>query len=135
MRQVAGTLRLDLAQYRELQAFAQFGSDLDKATQRQLNRGARLVEVLKQSQYAPLPVERQVMIIFAGTKGFLDEVAESDVAMYETELDRLMETRHPELVSRLAEEEKLSDELAAALDEVVREFSHQFVAARKGAAA
>ena len=135
MRQVAGTLRLDLAQYRELQAFAQFGSDLDKATQRQLNRGARLVEVLKQSQYAPLPVERQVMIIFAGTKGFLDEVAESDVAMYETELDRLMETRHPELMSRLAEEKKLSDELAAALDEVVREFSHQFVAARKGAAA
>ena len=135
MRQVAGTLRLDLAQYRELQAFAQFGSDLDKATQHQLNRGARLVEILKQPQYAPLPVERQVMIIFAGTKGFLDEVAESDVAAYETELYRLMETRHAELVSRLQDEKKLTEELGASLEEVVREFSQQFVAARKDAAA
>ena len=75
MRQVAGTLRLDLAQYRELAAFAQFGSDLDKSTQQQLNRGARLVEILKQPQYSPLPVEQQVIIIYAGTNGFLDEVA------------------------------------------------------------
>ena len=75
MRQVAGTLRLDLAQYRELAAFAQFGSDLDKATQAQLNRGARLVEILKQPQYQPLPVEKQVAIIYAGTNGYLDNVA------------------------------------------------------------
>ena len=80
MRQVAGTLRLDLAQYRELAAFAQFGSDLDKSTQAQLNRGARLVEILKQPQYEPLPVERQVAIIYAGTNGYLDDVALANVA-------------------------------------------------------
>ena len=135
MRQVAGTLRLDLAQYRELQAFAQFGSDLDKATQHQLNRGARLVEVLKQPQYAPLPVERQVIIIFAGTRGFLDEVAESDVATYEQELYRFLETRHSDLLSRVADEKILSDELRASLEAVVRELTEQFVASRKEAAA
>ena len=135
MRQVAGTLRLDLAQYRELQAFAQFGSDLDQATQRQLNRGARLVEVLKQSQYAPLPVERQVVIIFAGTRGFLDKVAESDVATYEQELSRFLETRHKDLLSQLADEKRLSDELTASLESALRELTEQFVAARKGAAA
>jgi F-type H+-transporting ATPase subunit alpha len=83
MRQVAGTLRLSLAQYRELAAFAQFGSDLDKSTQEQLNRGARLVEILKQPQYEPLPVERQVAIIYAGTNGYLDKVAVSDVRAFE----------------------------------------------------
>src|SRR5438309_608283 len=86
MRQVAGTLRLDLAQYRELAAFAQFGSDLDKATQAQLNRGARLVEILKQPQYQPLPVERQVAIIYAGTNGYLDPIAVGDIRAYEAEL-------------------------------------------------
>src|SRR6201991_1009601 len=93
MRQVAGTLRLDLAQYRELAAFAQFGSDLDKATQAQLNRGARLVELLKQPQYEPLAVERQVAIIFAGTNGYIDNVAIGDVRAYETELYRFIESR------------------------------------------
>ena len=83
MRQVAGTLRLDLAQYRELAAFAQFGSDLDKSTQAQLTRGARLVEILKQPQYEPLPVERQVAIIFAGTNGYLDNVAIADLRAFE----------------------------------------------------
>src|SRR5689334_17392689 len=96
MRQVAGTLRLDLAQYRELAAFAQFGSDLDKATQEQLTRGARLVEVLKQPQYEPLPVERQVAIIYAGTNGYLDAIAVSDVRAFETELYRFIETRYPQ---------------------------------------
>ena len=87
MRQVAGTLRLDLAQYRELAAFAQFGSsDLDKATQQQLNRGARLVEVLKQPQYQPLAVEQQVAILYAGTNGFLDDVRSARCGIYETEL-------------------------------------------------
>src|ERR1043165_3389318 len=95
MRQVAGTLRLALAQYRELAAFAQFGSDLDKSTQQQLTRGARLVEILKQPQYEPLAVERQVAIIFAGTNGYLDKIAISEVRNFETELYQYIETRHP----------------------------------------
>ena len=135
MRQVAGTLRLDLAQFRELQAFAQFGSDLDKATQQQLNRGRRLVEVLKQAQYAPVPVERQVLIIFAGTRGFLDKVAESDVAAFEPELYRFMETRHADVVSRLVADKAMNKELEPAVAAAIREFSEQFVAARQGAAA
>lgn len=135
MRRVAGTLRLDLAQYRELAAFAQFGSDLDKATQRQLSRGSRLVEILKQPQYRPLPVERQVIVIFAATKGFLDGVAEDNIAAYEENLFQFMDTRHSALVSQLAEEKKLDDQLAADLTTAVKEFSEQFVAARKGAAA
>src|SRR5437764_12468399 len=96
MRQVAGTLRLALAQYRELAAFAQFGSDLDKSTQQQLTRGARLVEILKQPQYEPLSVERQVAIIYAATNGYMDGVALPDVRAYETELYRTLESRHPE---------------------------------------
>ena len=115
MRQVAGTLRLDLAQYRELAAFAQFGSDLDKSTQAQLNRGARLVEILKQPQYEPLPVERQVAIIFAGTNGYLDDVAVSDVAAFETELYKFIETRHPQVFARHREKKQLDDELKGAL--------------------
>src|SRR4029453_3933423 len=88
MRPVAGSLRLDLAQYRELAAFAQFGSDLDAATQAQLNRGARLVEILKQPQYQPLPIEKQVLIIYAGTNGYLDQVPPGEVGAFETELYR-----------------------------------------------
>ena len=95
MRQVAGTLRLDLAQYRELAAFAQFGSDLDKSTQQQLNRGARLVEILKQGQYSPLPVAQQVVIIYAGTNGYLDAVPVADVGKYQTALASFMETKRP----------------------------------------
>ena len=135
MRQVAGTLRLDLAQYRELAAFAQFGSDLDKATQQQLHRGSRLVEILKQPQYQPLPVERQIMLIFAGTKGFLDEVAEDATVDYERDLYQFMDTRYSGVVSRLAEEKTLDDQLTTDLDAAVKEFTEQFVAARKGAAA
>lgn len=135
MRQVAGTLRLDLAQFRELAAFAQFGSDLDKATQNQLNRGRRLVEVLKQPQYQPLAVERQVLIIFAGTNGYLDNVAESDVATYEQELYQFMEVRHAETLKRLTEEQKLDDELKAAVIAALKEFTEQFTSSRKGAAA
>ena len=135
MRQVAGTLRLDLAQFRELQAFAQFGSDLDKATQHQLNRGRRLVEVLKQPQYAPLPVERQILVIFAGTQGFLDDVAERDIAAYEPELYRFIETRHAEALARLATEKVMDAGLRADIGAAVREFTDQFVAARRDAAA
>jgi F-type H+-transporting ATPase subunit alpha len=134
MRQVAGTLRLDLAQYRELAAFAQFGSDLDKATQAQLNRGARLVELLKQPQYAPLPVERQVALIYAGTKGYLDEVALPDVRTFEVELYAFIESRHPQVFTSIAEKKQLDDDVRQALDAAVKEFAETF-AARKSAAA
>ena len=135
MRQVAGTLRLDLAQFRELAAFAQFGSDLDKATQDQLNRGRRLVEVLKQPQYEPLAVERQVLIIFAGTNGFLDGVAESDVAAYQRELYEFMEVRHREVLERLTVQKKLDDQLRRDVTAAIKAFTEQFTAARKGVAA
>jgi F-type H+-transporting ATPase subunit alpha len=135
MRQVAGSLRLDLAQYRELAAFAQFGSDLDKATLNQLNRGRRLVEILKQPQYQPLPVEKQVVIIYAATNGFLDTVPVELVREYETELYRFVETRRPQELSTLADKKAIDDQLKAALNEVLKEFGEQFAAARKGAAA
>src|SRR5687768_12032126 len=120
MRQVAGTLRLDLAQYRELAAFAQFGSDLDKATQAQLNRGRRLVEILKQPQYEPLSVERQVAIIFAGTAGHLDNVPVSELRTFEIELYKFLETRHATVLSGIAEKKQLDDRLRAALDTAVK---------------
>jgi F-type H+-transporting ATPase subunit alpha len=134
MRQVAGTLRLDLAQYRELAAFAQFGSDLDKSTQAQLNRGARLVDILKQPQYEPLPVERQVAIIYAGTNGYLDAIAVSEVRAFETELYKFLDTRSPEVVRGMAEKKQLDSELKGKLDAAVKEFATDF-AARKAAAA
>ena len=125
MRQVAGSLRLDLAQYRELAAFAQFGSDLDKATQAQLNRGRRLVEILKQPQYQPLPVEKQVVIIYAATKGFIDSVAIEDVRRYEVDLYRFLETRHARVLATIAEKKIIDDELKAALDAALTEFGRQ----------
>jgi F-type H+-transporting ATPase subunit alpha len=126
MRQVAGTLRLDLAQYRELAAFAQFGSDLDKATQAQLTRGARLVEVLKQPQYEPLSVERQVAIIFAGTNGYLDTIALAELRAFETELYKFIDTRHPQLFRDIAEKKQLDDQLKSALAAAVKEFAGDF---------
>jgi len=134
MRQVAGTLRLDLAQYRELAAFAQFGSDLDKSTQAQLNRGARLVELLKQPQYEPLAVERQVALIYAGTKGYMDDIPVSQVRAFETELYKFIESRHPQLFGGIAEKKQLDDETRNQLDAAVKEFATDF-AARKAAAA
>jgi F-type H+-transporting ATPase subunit alpha len=128
MRQVAGTLRLDLAQYRELAAFAQFGSDLDKATQAQLTRGARLVEVLKQPQYEPLPVERQVALIYAGTNGYLDNIALSDVRAFETELYKFIDARHPQVFKDIVAKKQLDDPTKAALDGAVKEFAAQFAA-------
>jgi len=133
MRQVAGTLRLALAQYRALAAFAQFGSDLDKATQEQLTRGARLVEVLKQPQYEPLPVERQVAIIYAGTNGYLDPIPVSEVRNFETELYSFIETRYPQLFGDIRDKKQLDDALKAALKGAVEEFTKDF-AARKAAA-
>ena len=132
MRQVAGSLRLDLAQYRELAAFAQFGSDLDAATQAQLNRGARLVEILKQPQYQPLPVEKQVLIIYAGTNGFLDQVPTSDAGAYETELYRFFDVRHSGALKTLAEKKQIDDALKADINAALKEFNQQF-AARKAA--
>jgi F-type H+/Na+-transporting ATPase subunit alpha len=135
MRQVAGTLRLDLAQYRELAAFAQFGSDLDKATQAQLTRGARLVEILKQPQYEPLPVERQVALIFAGTNGYLDAVELSEVRAFEIGLYQFIETRKPEIFRGIVEKKQLDDQLKAVLTDAVKEFAATFAASRATTAA
>ena len=135
MRQVAGTLRLDLAQYRELAAFAQFASDLDKSTQDQLNRGKRLVEVLKQPQYQPLPVERQILIIYAGVNGFLDHVDVGQVGEYETELSQFVEGREASLFTDLVARGKIDDDLKTRIEAVLRQFTVQFIAARKTAAA
>jgi F-type H+-transporting ATPase subunit alpha len=135
MRQVAGSLRLDLAQYRELAAFAQFGSDLDKATQAQLNRGRRLVEILKQPQYQPLAVEKQVAIVYAATKGFLDAVPIEDVRRYEEDLYRFLETRHPGVLTGIAEKKILDDPAKAALEGALKEFGAQFLAAAKAGTA
>ena len=134
MRQVAGSLRLELATYRELAAFAQFGSDLDKATLNQLTRGRRLVEVLKQPQYQPLAVEKQVMIVYAATNGYLDNIAVSDVRTFETELYSFIDSRHPELFRGIAEKKQLDDQLKASLDGAVKQFAADF-ASRKAAAA
>src|SRR2546422_351910 len=134
MRQVAGSLRLDLAQDRGLAAFAQFGSDLDKATQAQLNRGAPLVEILKQPQYEPVPVERQVAIIFAGTNGYLDKIAVSELRTFETELYKFIETRHPQLFPAVADKKQLDDQVKAALDAALKEFAGDFATRRAAAA-
>jgi F-type H+/Na+-transporting ATPase subunit alpha len=134
MRQVAGSLRLDLAQYRELAAFAQFGSDLDKATQAQLHRGQRLVEILKQPQYQPLPVEKQVAIIYAGTNGFLDPIAIPDIRGYEQELYRFLESRHPGILTGIASKKQLDDAMKGEVDRALKEFGSQFSAGRKAAA-
>ena len=128
MRQVAGTLRLDLAQYRELAAFAQFGSDLDAATQRQLNRGSRLVEILKQGQYVPLPVERQVLILYAATNGYVDQVEVGNLKRYESELFRFIETRKPEVFKTILDKKQLDDDVKALLNKALEEFAAQFAA-------
>src|ERR1700752_3073786 len=126
MRQVAGTLRLTLAQYRELAAFAQFGSDLDKSTHEQLNRGRRLVEILKQPQYQPLGVEKQVAIIYAATNGYLDPVPVEELRRYEEELYRYLETRAPQVLTAIESKKILDDDLRAALDAALKEFGSQF---------
>ncbi len=135
MRQVAGTLRLDLAQYRELAAFSQFGSELDKQTQAQLNRGARLVEILKQPQYSPQPVSQQVVIIYAGTSGLLDTVAVADVAAYQTELTTFMEEKRPGILRAIEEKKVLDDAIKTDLASALKEFTNGFLAARKPTAA
>ena len=128
MKSVAGTLRLDLAQYRELAAFAQFASDLDKATKAQLDRGQRLTELLKQGQYCPLPVEKQVMAIYLGTKGYLDDVAVKDVTRCEKEFLEFMDANHPEIGADIKATKKISDENEEALKNAIAEFKETFVA-------
>jgi F-type H+/Na+-transporting ATPase subunit alpha len=126
MKQVAGTLRLELAQYREMAAFAQFGSDLDQATQRQLNRGSRLVELLKQGQYQPLPVEKQILIIFAGTNGFVDELPLTALKKYEQELYSFVESRHPDVFADILKKRELDGDLRAKMTKTLEEFKGVF---------
>jgi F-type H+-transporting ATPase subunit alpha len=126
MKQVAGTLRLELAQYREMAAFAQFGSDLDAATQRQLNRGARLVELLKQGQYQPLPVEKQILIIYAGTNGFVDDLPLDALKKYEQELYAFIELKHPGIFADILKKRELDADLRAQLNKALEEFKGVF---------
>ena len=135
MRQVAGTLKLELAQYRELAAFAQFGSDLDKATQAQLNRGQRLVEVLKQKQFSPLAFSKQILIIFAGTSGVLDGMAVDQVRGFEQELYRYVEATNPELLRTIMEKKVLDDALKAEMTKVVNEARDAFLSEQQAVGA
>jgi F-type H+-transporting ATPase subunit alpha len=128
MRQVAGSLRLDLAQYRELAAFAQFGSDLDQATQKQLNRGKRLVEILKQPQYRPLAVEKQVTIVYAATNGYLDSVPVEKLREFEEGLYSFIETRHATMLGTIAEKKILDDDLKKQMNAVLTEYGQTFAA-------
>jgi F-type H+-transporting ATPase subunit alpha len=126
MKKIAGTLRLELAQYRELEAFAKFGSDLDKATLQQLRRGERLVEILKQKQYSPMPVEQQVAIIYATTKGYLDELPVSSVKKYEADLLTQLTSMNQDILKEIAEKQVMSDETEKKLNEVLKEFTERF---------
>jgi len=128
MKSVAGTLRLELAQYRELAAFSQFGSDLDKATQAQLARGARLVEILKQPQYQPIPVEKQIVLIFAGTNKYLDGVDTRHAGRFEKDLYSYLDAAAPELLESIRKKKVLDDEIKAALHKTLAEFKEQFMA-------
>jgi len=123
MKQVAGQLRLDMAAFRELAAFAQFGSDLDKATQARLDRGRRLREVLKQPQFSPVPVSNQIVVIYAATNGYADEVQLDDMANWENELNRYIESSHPDLLSAIMEEKQLTDKIEAKLKDALEGFS------------
>ncbi|MGB9265564.1 MAG: F0F1 ATP synthase subunit alpha [Terriglobales bacterium] len=131
MRQVAGTLKLELAQYRELAAFAQFGSDLDKATQQQLSRGQRLVELLKQGQFSPLPFSKQILIIFAGTSGALDDMPVDQVRDFEASLYKYVDTTNPGLLNTIMEKKILDDNLKAEMSRVIKEAKQQFMDSRQ----
>ena len=133
MKQVAGTLRLDLAQFRELQAFAQFGSDLDKATQAQLARGQRLTEILKQPQYQPMDVEKQVLVIWAATNGYTDDIPVDDVRRFETGLLKFVENSHPGVLAAIAEKKSLTDEIRADLKQVLEDFKDDWQRQATGA--
>ncbi|MBD3796203.1 MAG: F0F1 ATP synthase subunit alpha [Campylobacterales bacterium] len=127
-KQVAGTLRLDLAQYRELQAFAQFASDLDEVSRKQLERGQRMVEVLKQPPYSPLSAEKQAAIIFAGNAGFLDDMAVSDVVRFEAEMYPFIEASYPQILENISSSKKIDDDTEALLKKALEEFKASFIA-------
>ena len=132
MKQIAGGLRLDLAQYRDLAAFAQFGSDLDKASLAQLNRGKHLVEILKQDQYQPLPVEKQIVIIFAGTQGYLDDLPVEQCRKFEGELYRFVDNAHRGLWEEIRTKKALDDDLRSKVTAVIEEFKGRFLAEQPG---
>lgn len=133
MKQVAGTLRLDLAQFRELQAFAQFGSDLDKATQAQLARGQRLTEILKQPQYQPMDVEKQVLVIWSATNGYTDDVPVEDVRRFESSLLQFVEKSNPGLLAAIAEKKSITDEIRADLKQTLEDFKDDWQRQATGA--
>ena len=122
MKKVAGTLRTDLAQYRELEAFSKFGSDLDKITLRTLAKGARLVELLKQGQYSPAPIERQVISIFLGTKSYLDDISIADIKRFEKEILEYIEVKHNHIFETIGKEKQLSDEIVNDIKKAAEEF-------------
>jgi F-type H+-transporting ATPase subunit alpha len=126
MKQVAGTLRLDMAQFRELEAFAAFGSDLDAATLKQLTRGERLVQILKQPQYQPLSLTKQVVILYAGTKGYLDEFPADVVEKYEAGLYTFIEERYPQIFSDIDEKKEITDEIETSLQEALNAYNEEF---------
>jgi F-type H+-transporting ATPase subunit alpha len=126
MKQVAGTLRLDLAQYRELEAFAAFGSDLDAATQRQLTRGERLVELLKQPQFQPLPMEKMVTALYAGTKGYIDKYPKEAVSKYEEGLYTFVENRFPEIYQGLKEKKEITSDIETKLKQALEAYDEEF---------
>jgi F-type H+-transporting ATPase subunit alpha len=126
MKQVAGQLRLDLAQYRELVTFAQFGTELDKSSRAQLDRGVRLTEVLKQAQYQPLPVEKQILVIYAGNRGFLDEFEVSQLKEYEEKMYEFFDKEHPEMLKKIAEKEEIDADLDEAISTALKTFNQKF---------
>jgi F-type H+-transporting ATPase subunit alpha len=126
MKKIAGTLRIDLAQYRELEAFTKFGSDLDKSTLQRLRRGARLVEILKQGQYSPYPIENQVVVIYAGNNGYLDEIPIEEVSRYEKELLETMELKYKDILEEIAGKKELSEDLIVKLNNILDEFTNNF---------
>ena len=135
MKQVAGGLRLSLAQYRALAAFAQFGSDLDKATQAELARGERLTEILKQPQYQPMDVEKQVLIIWTATSGYTDDLAVEDVRKFEAELLRFVENSHPGILQRLREKKAITDDIQKDLEQSLKDFKETWAEKRDAVAA
>jgi F-type H+-transporting ATPase subunit alpha len=127
MKQVAGRLRLELAQYREMAAFAKFGSDLDKATQQLLARGSRLTELLKQGQYVPIPVEKQVVLMYAGANGYIDTYPESALKKYEQEMLSFVENKHPDILSDIKEKKQIDSKIEDKLTAALNTFKDQFV--------
>jgi F-type H+-transporting ATPase subunit alpha len=127
MKRVAGKLKTDMAQYYELAAFSQFGSELDRATREQLERGQRITEILKQPQYVPMPLEQQVMIIYAVTNGFLDRVPVGEVRNWESNFHRFMTDTHPEIGQAIATQKELTNDLMGVLDKAIQEFDQNAV--------